>query len=115
MWTERRFHQAIDRHVQGIGHPFAPWNQDDGLLPMCDNCEVDPCNESCAEFNEEMRKIYIQQKLEDNNHYMAWLGEYSEETVLELSEENILDWIALDNLSKFFHDYRLDAEGYLNA
>jgi hypothetical protein len=63
-WTRRRFEAAIDRHVQGIYHSQAPWNIDDSLPPMCEDCDVDDCGTPCdkleqymAEENEKMRQM----------------------------------------------------------
>ena len=38
--TDRKFSMAIDRYVQGINHPFAPWNQPDYVHPKCENCSL---------------------------------------------------------------------------
>lgn len=70
MMTRRQFSEAIDRHIQGINDPYAPFNQRDWTEnPMCEECDVEECAEPCdrlKQFIEENNRI--RREMEEDWH-----------------------------------------------
>ena len=98
MWSDRSFKAAIDRHVQGIYHPSAPWNQPDYYDPMCDLCEVEDCIEPCADLLKRWEEDQKEIDKIDRSMYMFFLLELTEEKALQCDEAVLIDWVGLRNL-----------------
>lgn len=102
MMSRRHFHQAIDRYIQGINDPFAPFNQPDFPHPFCEKCkdseecldatEWQPCEKVAKAMYEDM----VEQFQMDNAMYRSWL--LWEADPEKIDEDQLYDRIGLINI-----------------
>lgn len=74
--SRKQFHSAIDRYVQGINDPNAPFNQVDDLPKECEECpeeKAEECVELCDTVKEIMAEEYAKQQKADQAQYVHWL------------------------------------------